>query len=78
MYVKQGLQREIASHFLRKEFLQYASSIQTLEGSLRNFGIYYKDDAISVENVKGVVTKEFEGPGMSSLRIQLFLLAPRH
>ena len=42
-----------------------------------NFGIYYEDDAISVENVKEVVKKELEGPERSSLRIQLFLLAPR-
>ena len=43
-----------------------------------NFGIYYEDDAISVENVKEVVKKELEGPERRSLRIQVFLLAPRH
>ena len=48
-----------------KDFSQYSFS-----------GIYYEDDAISVENVKEVVKKELEGPERSSLRIQLFLLAP--
>ena len=59
------------------EISQYAQSIQTLDGRLCNFGIYYEDDAISVENVKEVVKKELEGPEKSSLRIQLFVLAPR-
>ena len=76
-YVKQGLQREKASDFLRKEFPQYALSIRTFEGRLRNFGIYYKNDEVSVENIKEVTKKESEGPGSCSLRIQPFLLAPR-
>ena len=76
-YVKQGLQREKASDFLRKEFPQYALSIWTLEGRLRNFGIYYNDDEVSIENVKEAVKKELEGPGSCNLRIQPFLLAPR-
>ena len=59
------------------EISQYAKSIQTLDRRLCNFGIYYEDDAISVENVKEVVKKELEGPEKSSLRIQLFVLAPR-
>ena len=62
-YVKQGLQREKASDFLRKEFPQYALSIWTLE--------------VSIENVKEAVKKELEGPGSCNLRIQPFLLAPR-
>ena len=60
-----------------KKFPQYALSIWTLEERLCNFGIYYKDDEVSVENVKEVAKKELEGPGSCSLRIQPFLLAPR-
>jgi len=76
-YAEQGLQREKASDFFAKKFPQYALSIRTLEGRLRNFGIYYKDDEVSIENVKEAVKKELEGPGSCSLRIQPFFLAPR-
>ena len=57
----------LAGHPTYHVTLQYAESIQTLDRRLRNFGIYYEDDAISVENVKEVVKKEFEGPERSSL-----------
>ena len=43
-YVKQGLRREEAIFFLQKYFPQYAWSIRSLEGRLRHFGVYYKDD----------------------------------
>ena len=62
-YVKQGLQREEAIDFLRKDFPQYAWSIRTLDRRLRHFEVYYKDDTVSVEDVKVAVKKELEGPG---------------
>ena len=62
-YVKQGLQREEAIDFLRKDFPQYAWSIRTLDRRLRHFEVYYKDGTVSVEDVKEAVNKELEGPG---------------
>ena len=62
-YVKQGLQREEAIDFLRKDFPQYAWSIGTLDRCLRHFEVYYKDGTVSVEDVKEAVNKELEGPG---------------
>ena len=62
-YVKQGLQREEAIDFLRKDFTQYAWSVRTLDRRLRYFEVYYKDDTVSVEDVKEAVKKELEGLG---------------
>ena len=62
-YVKQGLKREEAIDFLRKEFPQYAWSLRTLDRRLRHFGVYYNDSTVSVDEVKEAVKKELEGPG---------------
>ena len=62
-YVKQGLKREEAIDFLRRDFPQYAWSIRTLDRRLRHFEVYYRDDTVSVEDVKEAVRKELEGPG---------------
>ena len=59
-YVKQGLKREEAIDFLRRDFPQYAWSIRTLDRSLRHFEVYYRDDTVSVEDVKEAVKKELE------------------
>lgn len=48
-YVKQGLKREEAIDFLRKDFPQFAWSNRTLDERLRHFEVYCKDDTISVE-----------------------------
>ena len=45
-YVKQGLKREEAIDFLRRDFPQYAWSIRTLDRRLRHFEVYYRDDTI--------------------------------
>lgn len=62
-YIKQGLQREETIDFLRKDFPQYAWSIRTLDRRLRYFEVYYKDDTVSVEDVKEAAKKELEGLG---------------
>ena len=54
-YFKQGLKREEAIDFLRKDFPQYALSSRTLDRRLRHFGVYYTDETVSVENVKDAV-----------------------
>ena len=59
-YVKQGLQREESIDFLRRDFPQYAWSIRTLDRRLRHFEVYYKDDTVSVEDVKEAVKKEWK------------------
>ena len=48
---------------LRKDFPQYARSVRTLDRRLRYFEVYYKDDTVSIEDVKEAVEKELEGPG---------------
>ena len=48
-YVKQGLKREEAIDFLRKDFPRFAWSNWTLDERLRHFEVYCKDDTISVE-----------------------------
>ena len=45
-YVKQGLKREEAIDFLRRDFPQYAWSIRTLDRRLRHFEVYYRDDTV--------------------------------
>ena len=37
--------------------------IRTLDRCSCNFEFYYKDDTVSVEDVKEAVKKELEGPG---------------
>ena len=59
-YVKQRLQREEAIDFMRKDFPQYAWNIRTLDKRLRHFEVYYKDDTVSVEDVKEAVKKEWK------------------
>jgi len=63
IYVKQSLQCEEAINFLRKDFPQYVWSIRTLDRRLRYFEVCYKDDTVSVEDVKEAVKKDLEGPG---------------
>ena len=63
IYIKQILQCKEAINFLRKDFPQYVWSIQTLDRRSRYLGVYYKDDHVSVEDVKEAVKKDLEGPG---------------
>jgi len=49
--------------FCGKTFLAVRLEFRTLDRRLRHFEVYYKDDTVSVEDVKEAVKKELEGPG---------------
>ena len=63
-YVKQGLKREEAIDFLRKDFPKFAWSNRTLDERLRHFEVYCKFiyHYFGWKDVKEVVKKELEGP----------------
>ena len=60
--IKQILQCKEAINFLRKDFPQYVWSIRTLGRRSHYLGVY-KDDPVSVEDVKEAVKKDLKGPG---------------
>lgn len=62
-YVSRGLRREEILTFLERDFRQYAWSLRTLDRRLREFDIHFSDTRISVEEVKGAVKNELDGPG---------------
>jgi hypothetical protein len=49
--------------FLRKDFLQYAWSIPTLDRRLQYFDIRYVDSNVTVDDVRDAVSKELSGHG---------------
>jgi hypothetical protein len=62
-YVKQMLQWKEMLSFLERDYSQYSWSIRSLDCRLRYFEIYYRDENVSVEDVRAAVSKELEGPG---------------
>ncbi|RMX48520.1 hypothetical protein pdam_00008511 [Pocillopora damicornis] len=69
-YVKQGLKREEAIDFLRKNFPQFAWSNRTLDERLRHFEVYCKDDTISVEKMlKRLLKRNWKAQSVSGLTV---------
>ena len=62
-YVKQMLQRKEMVNFLERDYPDYSWSLCSLDRRLRYFDIYYKDESVSVEEVRDAVAKELQGPG---------------
>ena len=62
-YVKEGLQREEILDFVRREFEAYAWSMRTLDRRLNYFDIKYTDHSVTIDEIKGAVEKELQGPG---------------
>ncbi len=62
-YVKQGLKREKALDFLRRDFPQYTWSVRSLDRRLRHFNINYNDKNVDFEQVKHAIEEELKGPG---------------
>ena len=62
-YVKEGLQREEILDFVRRDFEAYAWSMRTLDRRLNYFDIKYTDHSVTIDEIKGAVEKELQGPG---------------
>ena len=62
-YVEQSLTREEILDFVKRDYSNYEWSIRTLDQRLREFGIYYSNKAILLENVEDAVKVELEGAG---------------
>ena len=62
-YVEQMLKRVEMLSFMKRDYAQYTWSIRSLDRRLRYFDIYYRDESVSVDQVKEAVEKELAGPG---------------
>ena len=62
-YVRDCLSREEVLDFVTRDFSQYSWSMRTLDRRLRHFEIYYHDHTVSIDQVKGAVKEELQGPG---------------
>lgn len=62
-YVRGNLKREEILNFMKRDYGDYAWSLQTLDRRLNYFEIRRSDTYVTVEQVKEAVEKEIDGPG---------------
>lgn len=84
-HYSQGLQQKELADFGAKHFPNYAWSERNLRRMLEHHGIRKHDKTVTVEQVKGAVAKELEGPGrdlgiramLKKVRVQHGLMVTR-